>query len=159
MAAFLGAVEADGTEGALTTFAQQPPPSALLAQQDWIDECYTGETVADIVDALRGHRAEAAHDAADLIASRSPLALSVTLEAVRRAAALTTLDDVLRQEFRISCAALRSHDLVEGIRAQIIDKDRNPQWSPASLDAVTAAEVDAYFAPADPDLTFDQEQS
>ena len=42
------------------------------------------------------------------------------------------------------------HDLVEGIRAQLIDKDRNPKWSPASLAAVTTADVEAYFAPADP---------
>ncbi len=44
------------------------------------------------------------------------------------------------------------HDFVEGIRAQVIDKDRNPKWSPASLAAVTAADVEAYFAPADPEL-------
>lgn len=156
--AFIAAVEADGVDRAVSAFAQQPPPSALLAQRDWIDECYAGATVADIVDALRRRGEGPAGDAADLIASRSPLALSVALEAVRRAASLTTLEDVLRQEFRTSCAALRSHDLVEGIRAQLIDKDRNPQWSPASFDAVTAADVDAYFAPADPDLTFDQEQ-
>ncbi|MBI5338338.1 MAG: enoyl-CoA hydratase/isomerase family protein [Mycolicibacterium rufum] len=156
--AFLGAVEADGVDHAVAAFAQQPPPSTLLAQRDWIDECYAGATVADIVDALRRHGEGPADDAADLITSRSPLALSVALEAVRRAASLTTLEDVLRQEFRTSCAALRSHDLVEGIRAQLIDKDRNPQWSPASFDAVTAADVDAYFASADPDLTFDQEQ-
>lgn len=156
--AFVDAVEADGPDAAVAAFAQQPPPSALLAQRDWIDQCYAGETVADIVAALRAHGADAAGDAADLISTRSPLALSVTLEAVRRAAALATLEDVLRQEFRTSCASLRSHDLVEGIRAQIIDKDRNPQWSPASLDAVTAADIDAFFVPADPDLTFDQEQ-
>lgn len=90
-----------------------------------------------------------------MIASRSPIALSVALEAVRRAASLTTLEDVLRQEFRTSCTALRSHDFVEGIRALLIDKDRNPKWSPASLAAVTAADIDAYFASADPDLTFD----
>jgi enoyl-CoA hydratase len=156
--AFLGAVEADGVDHAVAAFAQQPPPSTLLAQRDWIDECYSGATVADIVDALRRRGEGPADEAADLIASRSPLALSVALEAVRRAASLTTLEDVLRQEFRTSCAALRSHDLVEGIRAQLIDKDRNPQWSPASFDAVTAADVDAYFASADPDLTFDQEQ-
>ncbi|RZT25923.1 enoyl-CoA hydratase [Mycobacterium sp. BK558] len=156
--AFLGAVEADGVDHAVAAFAQQPPPSTLLAQRDWIDECYAGATVADIVDALRRHGEGPADDAADLITSRSPMALSVALEAVRRAASLTTLEDVLRQEFRTSCAALRSHDLVEGIRAQLIDKDRNPQWSPASFDAVTAADVDAYFASADPDLTFDQEQ-
>ena len=156
--AFVGAVEAEGVDPAVAAFAQQPPPSALLAQRGWIDECYAGTTVADIVDALRRRGEEPADDAADLIASRSPLALSVTLEAVRRAASLATLEDVLRQEFRTSCAALRSHDLVEGIRAQIIDKDRNPQWSPASFDAVTAADVDAYFASADPDLTIDWEQ-
>ena len=54
----------------------------------------------------------------------------------------------------MSCASARSHDFVEGIRAQLVDKDRNPKWSPASLSAVTTADVDAYFAPADPDLTF-----
>ena len=43
---------------------------------------------------------------------------------------------------------------MEGIRAQLVDKDRNPQWSPANLADVTAADVDAYFVSADPDLTF-----
>ncbi len=51
-------------------------------------------------------------------------------------------------------AAARSHDLVEGIRAQIIDKDRNPKWSPPTLAAVSAADVDAYFEPVDDDLRF-----
>ena len=113
-----------------------------------------GDTVADIVAALRGHDAGPANDAANLIATRSPVALSVTLEAVRRAAKLDTLEDVLAQDYRVSCASLRSHDLVEGIRAQLVDKDRNPQWSPASLAQVSAADVDAYFAPVDDDLTF-----
>jgi enoyl-CoA hydratase len=53
---------------------------------------------------------------------------------------------VLNEEYRVSVASLASHDLVEGIRAQVIDKDRNPQWSPASLADVTAAQVDGYFA-------------
>jgi enoyl-CoA hydratase len=73
---------------------------------------------------------------------------------VRRAANLNTLEEALRQEYRASCAALRSHDLVEGIRAQIIDKDRNPKWSPTSLAAVRSSHIDAYFAPANPDLIF-----
>ena len=88
--------------------------------------------------------------------SRSPIAASVTLEAVRRAAKLATLEDVLRQEFRTSCASLRSHDLVEGIRALLVDKDKNPSWSPASLSAVTAENIETYFAPADPDLQFEE---
>ncbi|MGV0805996.1 enoyl-CoA hydratase/isomerase family protein [Mycolicibacterium setense] len=156
LAAFTESVVADGVENALATYAVEPPASPLLQERDWIDECYAGETVADIVTALRGHGA-AAEKAADLIATRSPIALAVTLEAVRRAAKLETLEDVLRQEYRTSCASVKSHDFVEGIRAQLVDKDRNPQWSPASIDAVTPADVEAYFVPAEPDLTFQEE--
>jgi enoyl-CoA hydratase len=150
---FTAAIINDGIDAALAAYAQEPPSSHLLAQRDWIDHCYAGETAAeDIVAALRGHDAGPANDAANLIATRSPISVSVALEAVRRAAKLDTLEDVLRQEYRTSCGSLRSHDLVEGIRAQVIDKDRNPKWSPASLAAVTTADVEAYFAPADREL-------
>jgi enoyl-CoA hydratase/carnithine racemase len=152
--AFKDAIVADGIDVALAAHTQEPPPSQLLAQRDWIDHCYAGNTVEDIVAALRGHDAGPANDAANLIASRSPISASVALQAIRRAAKLDTLEDVLRQEYRTSVGALRSHDLVEGIRAQVIDKDRNPKWSPASLAAVTTADVEAYFAPADRELEF-----
>ncbi|TGD85564.1 enoyl-CoA hydratase/isomerase family protein [Mycolicibacterium sp. CH28] len=156
--AFTAAIVGEGVEAAIRAFAVEPPPSNLLAQRQWIDECYSGETVADIVAALRGHDDDAAKDAANLIESRSPIALSVTLAAVRRAAQQPSLEDVLVQEYRVSCAAARSHDLVEGIRAQIVDKDRNPKWDPPSLTAVTEEDVQQYFAPADPDLTFEEDK-
>lgn len=152
--AFRRAIVSDGVEHALDKYAVEAPPSELAAQRDWIDDCFARDTVEDIVAALRGHGAGPATDAANLIATRSPIALSVTLEAVRRAAHLETLKDVLVQDYRVSSASLRSHDLVEGIRAQLIDKDRNPKWSPAQLAAVTAADVEAYFAPVDDDLRF-----
>ncbi len=152
--AFTAAIVADGIESALAAHAIEPPPSELAAQQHWIDECFAGDTVEDIVAALRGHDAGTANDAANLIATRSPIAVSVALEAVRRAAKMETLEDVLVQDYRVSSASARSHDLVEGIRAQIIDKDRNPRWSPATLAEITPADVEAYFAPVDDDLAF-----
>ncbi|WP_123023136.1 enoyl-CoA hydratase/isomerase family protein [Mycolicibacterium stellerae] len=155
---FSDAIVADGIDAALASYATESPTSELLAQRQWIDECYAGETVADIVAALRGHDAGPADDAANLIMTRSPISLSVALEAVRRAGKLDTLEDVLRQEYRTTCQSLSSHDLVEGIRAQVIDKDRNPKWSPPSLAAVTRADIDAYFAPRNPDLTFPEER-
>jgi len=151
---FKQAIIADGIDAALSAHAVEPGPSPLLAQRDWIDQCFAGETVADIVAALRGLGTGPANDAADLIATRSPVSLCVTLEAIRRAAKLETLEDVLRQEYRTSCACARSHDFAEGTRAVVIDKDRNPKWSPASLAAVTTADVEAYFAPADRELEF-----
>ena len=151
---FTQAIVDGDVQRALSAHAIEPPPSALAAQRDWIDKCFAGDTVEDIVAALRGHDAAPAQDAANLIASRSPIAVSVALEAVRRAGKLDTLEDVLVQDYRVSSASARSNDLVEGIRAQIIDKDRNPKWSPPTLAAVSAAEVDAYFAPVDDDLSF-----
>ncbi|WP_185292616.1 enoyl-CoA hydratase/isomerase family protein [Mycolicibacterium litorale] len=151
---FRSAVIADGVDAALAAHTAEPPASDLAAQREWIDECYASETVADIVAALRAHGAGPANDAADLIGTRSPVAVAVALESIRRAAKLDTLEDVLRDEYRVSCASLRSHDFVEGIRAQLVDKDRNPTWSHRSVADVTRADVDAYFAPADPELTF-----
>jgi enoyl-CoA hydratase len=154
LTSFKQAVVTDGVDAALAAYETEPPASPLLAQRHWIDECFAGETVPDILAELRGHDAGPANDAANLIATRSPIALAVTLAAIRRAADLDSLEDVLRQEYRTSCAASRSHDLVEGIRAQVIDKDRNPQWVPSTLTLCGTGEVEAYFAPADPDLTF-----
>jgi enoyl-CoA hydratase len=153
---FTNTIVNNGVQAALEAHSVSPPFSELVAQRSWIDECYDGETVADIVAALRGHDAGPAKDAANLIATRSPTSLEVTLEAVRRAAQLDTLEDVLRQEYRVSCATLRSHDLVEGIRAQLIDKDRNPKWSPSSLSAVSQADVEAFFAPVENELSFEK---
>jgi enoyl-CoA hydratase len=152
--AFTKAIVDDGIHSALAAHAVEPPPSELVAQSDWIDRCFSGDTVEDIVAALRGHGTGPANEAADLIATRSPIAVSVALEAVRRAAKMDSLEEVLVQDYRVSCASASSHDLVEGIRAQIIDKDRNPKWSPATLAEVTAADVQAYFAPVDDDLKF-----
>jgi enoyl-CoA hydratase len=155
--AFAKAIIDDGVDSALAAHGDEPPASELAAQRDWIDECFAGDTVQDIVAALRARQGPAAGPAkaaADLIETRSPIAVSVALDAVRRAAKLETLEDVLVQDYRVSSASARSHDLVEGIRAQIIDKDRDPKWSPATLAEITPADIEAYFAPVDDDLTF-----
>jgi enoyl-CoA hydratase len=154
VADFKTAIIADGIDAALAAHSTEPPPSQLAAQREWIDRCYANHTVVDIVAALREHDTDSSTEAANLIETRSPVSVSVALEALRRAAKLDILEHVLRQEYRTSCGALRSHDFVEGIRAQVVDKDRNPKWSPASLAAVTTADVEGYFAPADRELEF-----
>jgi enoyl-CoA hydratase len=49
------AIVADGVEAALAAHAVEPPSSGLVAHRDWIDQCYAGDTVADIVASLRSH--------------------------------------------------------------------------------------------------------
>ncbi|MFJ8165779.1 enoyl-CoA hydratase/isomerase family protein [Streptomyces sp. NPDC096136] len=126
-----------------------PPAGGLASAREWIDHCYAAETAEEIVARLLASGVPAAKDAADTLLSKSPTAVKVTLAALRRARRLGPLERVLEQEYRVSCAALASPDLVEGIRAQVIDKDRDPHWSPAALEDVTPADVERYFAPLD----------
>ncbi|MEU3572134.1 enoyl-CoA hydratase/isomerase family protein [Kitasatospora sp. NPDC036755] len=132
---------------ALERHVAPAPPGVLDGQRAWIDACYSAGTVEEILDRLRDSSEPEAKKAADRIAANSPTAVKATLAALRRARALGPLEAVLDQEYRTSCAALATADLAEGIRAQVIDKDRSPQWSPATLGAVEPAAVARYFAP------------
>lgn len=127
-------------------YGQVPPAAPLAGKRDWIDTCYVGGSVGAILERLRNSSSEIAQAAAESIASRSPLALSVTLAALRKATVAKSLREVLAQDLRVSARALRWPDFAEGIRAQVIEKDRNPQWQPAGLAEVTKESIDAAFA-------------
>ncbi|MBK3558701.1 enoyl-CoA hydratase/isomerase family protein [Streptomyces sp. MBT56] len=131
-------------------FATRPAVGELAAQRDWIDACYAADTVEDIVRRLRESGVHEARTAADELLTKSPLALKVTLAAVRRAARLDSLEAVLDQEYRVSSRAFEHPDFVEGVRARIIDKDNAPQWKPGSLAEVDGQEVARFFAPLGP---------
>ncbi|MCQ4122055.1 enoyl-CoA hydratase/isomerase family protein [Rhodococcus tibetensis] len=144
---FIEAVAETSIDEALAQFAEPAPVSELLAQQNWIDAAYSADSVPQIVSRLQGSDVPEAAKAAEQVRSKSPIAVAVTLRSLRRARAAESLEEVLNEEFRVSVACLKSHDLVEGIRAQVVDKDRNPQWSPATIEEVDPAQVDKFFAP------------
>ncbi|MEW2129983.1 enoyl-CoA hydratase/isomerase family protein [Streptomyces sp. NPDC005435] len=145
--AFLDDLAALPVRDAVARHVQPPPPAGLAAQRQWIDACYAAGTVEQLLHRLLAHEDPAAKEAARALLTKSPTALKVTLAALRRARRLGPLERVLDQEYRVSCACLRGPDLVEGIRAQVIDKDRRPRWSPATLAEVTEADVERYFTP------------
>lgn len=144
---FYDALETGSLSAALEEFTDEAPASSLAASREWIDRYYGADTVEAILEGLRGSGIPDAEKAASDIESKSPVSLKVTLKSLRRAAAASSLEEVLNDEYRVSLASLESHDLVEGIRAQVVEKDRNPKWSPATLADVTDADVDRYFAP------------
>lgn len=134
---------------ALDRHARPAPEGELAGQREWTDSCFAADTVEEIVRRLLDHGVPAAKETAETLLAKSPTALKVTLAALRRARRLGSLERVLEQEYRVSCAALTLPDLVEGIRAQVIDKDRNPRWSPPGLAEVTDADVERFFEPLD----------
>ena len=145
--ALVTALESTPATDALMQFSEDPPPSALLAAQSWIDECYAGNDAAEIVHRLAASPIEDAQSAATVIRSKSPTAVAVTLESLRRAGVLGSLEDVLNQEYRVSRGFAAGTEMLEGIRAQVIDKDRQSKWSPPMLEEVRRSDVDRYFEP------------
>ncbi|MFJ7988710.1 enoyl-CoA hydratase/isomerase family protein [Streptomyces sp. NPDC096351] len=138
---------------AVARHAGAAPPGVLPEQREWIDACYPAETVEAVVRRLLDSGVPAAKETATTLLAKSPTALKATLATLRRARTLATLEEVLDLEFRVSCGSLTGPDLVEGIRAQVVDKDRNPRWTPPTLPEVTDEEVDRLFAePAGGDL-------
>jgi enoyl-CoA hydratase len=113
-------------------------PPSLAAHRDWIDDAFAADTVPQIIERLRARPETAASRTADTLEELAPTALTVTLAAIRRARELPHLRAVLAQEYGlVMWFAMTQPDLVEGIRAQLVDKDRAPRWRPATLDAVT----------------------
>lgn len=122
------------------------PTAPLLAERGWIDECYAGDDPVAILDRLRSHPSPKANAAADLIASRSPLAVAVALAALRRAATLPTLRDVLAQDLHLAATYAPVSDFIEGVRARLVDKDGRPRWQHASLQDIPAHLVVSFFS-------------
>lgn len=112
-----------------------------------IDHAFAGETVSAILDRLDEAPTESvfAADTARAIRAKSPTSLELTLREIRRAKGLP-FADALRTEFRIVSRILEGHDLYEGIRAVVLDKDGAPRWSPATLAGVDPEEIEAHFA-------------
>ncbi|WP_335935089.1 enoyl-CoA hydratase/isomerase family protein [Streptomyces sp. PTD5-9] len=134
-------------EATVRAHASPAPEGVLTEHRAWIDGCYRADTVEEILDRLDGSGAPAAKEAAESIRAKSPTALKVTLAALRRARRLGSLEAVLDQEYRTSCTAFAGPDLVEGVRARIIEKDGRPRWRPAALAEVTDEDVTRFFAP------------
>jgi enoyl-CoA hydratase len=128
-------------------FDETPGPSRLAASRPWIDDAFAADTVPEIVERLRARPEPEASATADELATLSPTALAVTLAAVRRARTLPDLRAALAQEYRLVLwFAATQPDLVEGIRAQVIDKDRSPRWQPADAEGLAPDLVDSAFA-------------
>ncbi len=119
----------------------------LIEQRGWIDECYAGVDLAAMVEKLRASPEPAAARAMELMAQRSPFSVAVTVEAIRRAADMS-LTEVLAQDAVLARAFIAHPDFAEGVRAQLVDKDRSPQWATKNLSDIDPIEILAAFDPA-----------
>jgi enoyl-CoA hydratase len=95
--------------------------------------------------ALRRHGSEFALATLKMLDEKSPRGMVVTLKLLRLARQSSSLQECLVREYSAALEVFRSADFREGVRAAVIDKDRNPKWSPAAIEDVTPEMVAPYF--------------
>lgn len=120
-----------------------PGAPPLRALQPAIDHCFGLDSVEEIVEALEREPDAWAKDALAAMAKASPLALKLVLRQMRTK--VRSLQDALKFELRLMEKVLRHGDFFEGVRALLVDKDRQPRWKHRRLEDVSDAEVERFF--------------
>lgn len=132
---------------AVATIDTAQCPLALSRTE--IDTHFAHDSVAEIMQSLATDSSEFASKTLAAMQKRSPLMMSVALAQVRRGASLS-VGDCLRMERTMVRRCFEHGEVIEGVRALVIDKDHAPRWNPPQLEQVTPEMVEAFFEPAWP---------
>ena len=124
--------------------AAQPLPTSISREHAKVVACFGADSVVGIVKRLAELASAPAQDASSTLRSRSPTAVLRTFELMRLGAG-RTLGQCLKMELALTRHAVRHPDFAEGVRAMVVDKDRNPCWSPARIEDVPLDEIKGLF--------------
>lgn len=121
---------------------QEECPIANHRQQ--IDDVFSAATVQDIMERLRHMQGAWAEQTLKQMENACPLSLCVTFNLLTKVKSHNQAFSY-QLDYAIAYHFMRSHDFYEGVRAQIIEKDRNPQWQYSHVREVPPSVVDAFF--------------
>ncbi len=116
-----------------------------------IDRCFAAATVEEILENLSREGSEDAQKIKTVMAGRSPLSMKVARRHVEESGK-QGFDDITAQDYILSQNFMAADDFYEGVRAALIDKDKNPRWNPSRLEDITQEKVEAMFRTAGPTL-------
>ena len=150
-------VNSTDVQAAIDAFATGENSGPVAATQAQIDRWFAYDRMQDIVAALLRDGSELAQATLKTLSEKSPRGMVVTLKLLRLARGSSSLEECLVREYRAALEVFRSDDFREGVRAAVIDKDRNPRWSPSRIEDVTPEMLAPYFAEIGTDeLKFDK---
>lgn len=143
---FAGHPHAD-IEAVLDGYSGDPGEAHVNQLREALRELFTGhDSFSDFYSALTADGGDVAGDMLRIFARMSPTSLKLTFDQLKRGA-LLDFDACMKMEFRMVRRVMEGHDFFEGVRAAIIDKDKNPKWSPAAVEGAGDGEIDRYFEP------------
>ena len=137
-----------------TSAVDEAPKSSLYELAASIDAAFGHDRIEDVFAVLESMTSEWAATTLATLRTKSPLALKLTLAALRRARELDSLEECLNMEYRLAVRLYEHGEFLEGVRALIVEKDKSPRWHPSTLEEVKDAMLDDFFKPlpADEDL-------
>jgi enoyl-CoA hydratase len=136
---------AEAVRAIIEGFAVAPEPGPAQAHRAQIDRLFAHDTIEAIVAALEADGSEFAQAALKALRTKSPTSLKVTLRLLRSARRAPSLEACLVDEYRAALQVFVSAEFIEGVRAAVIDKDRQPKWQPARIEDVDEEIVGRYF--------------
>jgi enoyl-CoA hydratase len=137
---------ADAIFAIIDGFAVAPEPGPAQRHREAIDRLFAHDTIEAIAAVLEGDGSEFAQGALKALRTKSPTSLKVTLRLLRTARRASSLQACLIDEYRAALQVFVSAEFIEGVRAAVIDKDRQPKWQPARIEDVDETIVGRYFA-------------
>ncbi len=151
IAAAMARIAADpqNTGAILDEMSGEPGAAAILSQRADIDRLFASDDLEEILAALDADGGAWAGAQRDTLRQRSPLSCKVSLKLLLDGATMPTFEDEMRQEYAVVTRIVQRPDIVEGVRAVIVDKDHAPRWDPATPQAVSDHMIDRIFAPLD----------
>ena len=142
IADMLGALKISDAAAVLADALDDP---AFQAQQAEIDRLFAADDMEAIIETLEADGSELAAASLKAFVYMSPTSLKMTARQITENPDISVRDSLIL-EYRLVSQVLLRHEFYEGIRAALIDKDRNPQWKPATLAEVTTGYIDEHFA-------------
>jgi enoyl-CoA hydratase len=137
-------------------FATGEAAGPVAAVRPQVDRWFAHDRMQDIFAALHRDGSELAQSTLKTLNEKSPRGLVVALRLLRLARGSSSLQECLVREYRAALQVFASDDFREGVRAAVIDKDRNPRWSPSRIEDLTPQMIAPYFAEIGADeLVFD----
>ncbi len=144
-------------EATIADYARQPGDAPLQGRKKQIGQHFRKVSMQAIFDSLAADKSLAADDGEwaaktlDILKQKSPTSLLITHRQLISGVGLS-FEMAMRLEYRVVSRIVQGVDFLEGTRAVVIDKDMAPQWQPASLDQISKADINAYFAPLESEL-------
>jgi len=142
-----GPADQGAASAIIKSFSSDPGPAPLAEHRETIDRCFAGDSVEAILAALEAEGTEWADKHLRMLATKSPTSLKLTFRQLRLGPNIESIADIMEMEYRMANRSYLGHDMFEGIRAVVIDKDGAPKWEPDTLAAVSDADIDEYFEP------------